>query len=361
MELTWDWKWAGVALCVGALLGALWWLRRERSYVAVSRLPQVERSWRVRLTPLVGVMRGVGLFFLLLALTHPRLAVEERHPVGGPPVALDGYEEEQVFPMEGAALYLVLDQSGSMERGMESRISRIEALRRVTADFIRERRDDLIGLVAFARVAHVLCPLTLDRKALLEEVAKLAPVRSSREDGTAIGYALFKTANLIAATRYFATKEGLSYEIKGAAVVLITDGIPNPHPLDRGHPLRQMEVTEAARYAAEQGIRVYIVNVEPLVMLPQYEEQRRALETAATETGGRFFVAGDLAALQQVYGEIDQLERSHIPQRGEAEVREQLMGGRRHELMLAPYLIAVALGALFCGLTLQTTLLRRAA
>jgi Ca-activated chloride channel homolog len=376
-----------LSLLMAGMLLVLWlWMKGEGSHLLFSDLSSFGgegQSWRVRLAFVPGMCRALSFALLLLALPNPRLTIDVSQEVVRPPVFsddFDEFEEQREVATEGIALYLVLDQSGSMEKGMVSnersrRMPRIEVLKRVTTQFIRGdddldgRPNDMIGLVSFARVAHVLCPLTLDRGTLLKNVRDLKVVGSSREDGTAIGYAIFKTANLITATRHFAqeleSRGKPAYEIKSSAMVMVTDGLQNPHPLDAGHELRQMEVIDAARYAAEQEIKLYIINVEPMVMAPQYIRQREELQGAAEMTGGKFFVAGDTVALKEVYKEIDKLERSQLPggKAQQAKIREGKAASdeknNTEELLLYPYFVGAALFFLFVGGVLQTTWLRR--
>ena len=112
-------------------------------------------------------------------------------PTPSPPVYRVG--EETKLPTEGVALYLVLDRSGSMQQQMGSvavngekvSASRIEVLKAVTAQFIQGservglqgRANDMIGLVAFARVPHIL--LLHGPDAVEESPARSIPNRLS--------------------------------------------------------------------------------------------------------------------------------------------------------------------------------------
>ncbi len=82
-------------------------------------------------------------------------------------------------------------------------ISKADLMKRLTESFIDGRPNDLIGLVTFARMANILAPLTLDRQALLDQLHKVQVVKDESIDGTGIGYAIYKTASTIAATRHF--------------------------------------------------------------------------------------------------------------------------------------------------------------
>lgn len=380
--------WLALACLVALLLLYRWRRRsgRDEPVVAFSNLHLLvskRRSWRLLLAPLPTGLKLLSLTALLLALANPRLLVEE--PVEQEVASGSESEEpeELLLPREGIALYFVLDRSGSMAEETEvalhggkqrKRMQRIEMLKWLTQRFIQGdpelalagRYSDMIGLVGFARVAQVLSPLTLNHRSVLDELQKLSVVRFQQENGTAIGYALFKTVNLIAATRHF--QEQLArptpYTLKSSVIVMITDGLPSPHPLDARHPLRSMELSQAARYALNNEVRLYLINVEPKIRHPHFKQFFEDQKLAAELTGGKFFVADHPKAMEEIYTEIDRLERSQLPQplRIHATVEEVAGGGMGKTLLhkeWAPYLIAAALLLLGIAITLESTVLRR--
>jgi Ca-activated chloride channel family protein len=387
-----------------ALLAVLWALgvaiglylkskRRSNPYVQYSDCASLHAgvvSWRERLIWLPTVLKVSALFLFLCAMADPRLVRQQMQPPPFSPLKpfaehsqVD--DEETKLPTEGVALYLVLDRSGSMQQQMGSvavngekiSASRIEVLKAVTAQFIQGnqrvglhgRGNDMIGLVAFARVPHILTPLTLDHDALLEQLSKLSVVRYRQDDGTGIGYALFKTTHMILSTRHFSQeliKEGRpAYEIKSTAIVLVTDGLQNPNPLDKGHALRNIGLMDAAQYAAEQKVKVYIVNVEPAIRYPQYAAEREELQKAAELTGGRFYVADNPLVLQDIYKEIDILEKSVLPEEKsiQTEIRKKILHVDApkpvRQFSFYPYLIAFGMITLLGGLMLENTLLKQ--
>ncbi len=390
-----DLFWGGVglaALVVVASLAVLSRRRRPALYVGFSDLDGLateQRGIRERLAYLPRLGYLGSLVLLALSLLDPTYFREVRDEPPPKPKAAEERESEEAvsLPTEGIALYFVLDRSGSMREpvgtvGLKSVggsrvVSRLDALKLLTAEFIRGnpasglsgRSSDMIGLVGFARTAEVLSPLTLDHRAVLEKLAELSVVRYRPEDGTSIGYALYKTTSLIAATRHFATaliKEGRpSYDIKSASIVLVTDGIQSPNALDEGHPLRQIGVEEAAKSAKEYGIKVYIVNIEPIVRAPQYKLQRDELQRAAEMTGGKFYIADDAGATRKIYAEIDALERSLLPQDRSffAKVRERVTHeerpASREAVFLSSYFVVAALVLILISSLLEATWLRR--
>lgn len=278
-------------------------------------------------------------------------------------------------PVEGIAIYLVLDQSGSMAEevsaGRRRVISKIDLLKQVTKQFIsgdaetglKGRPNDLIGLIAFARGAHVLSPLTLDHAAVLNELASFAPIGERDQDGTSIGYAIFKTANMIAATKHYAQelveKGEPAYSIKSTVMILITDGMQDPNPLDKGKRLRNMDIPEATAYAKEQGIRLYIVNVEPKMTTEEFAPYRHIMQRAAGLTGGKFYMVDSTTNLEEIYRDIDNLEKSALPQDQQAQFSKDLRPDLYRRISFYPYLVAIGLLMLFCSFVLESTLFRR--
>lgn len=260
----------------------------------------------------------------------------------------------------------------TVETSRRKEAVKIDLLKEVTKEFIvgdaadglAGRPNDMIGLVAFARGADVLSPLTLDHRAVLEELEQLKPVSERVQDGTSIGYAIFKTANMIAATRHYAedliSKGEPAYSIKNAIMILITDGMQDPNPLDKGKRLRNMDVPEAAAYAKKEGIKLYIINVEPKLSTEEYAPYRHIMQRAARSTGGEFFMIDQTGSLDRIYQQIDALEKSVLPaeaaQLGGYDDRPDLF----QRLSLYPYLIAFGIFSLLGSIFLQTTLLRRA-
>lgn len=306
-----------------------------------------------------------ALVALSLAFLDPHLFVNRKEG-----------EVHDLPPKEGIAIYLVLDQSGSMEQQVlvESKsglhmVSKIDLLKDVSRQFIvgdpelnlEGRPNDMIGLIFFARAARVKVPLTLDHSAVLRELSAFKPIGDKDQDGTSIGYAIFKTANLIASTRHYAqeliSKGEPAYKIKNSIIILITDGLQDPNPLDKGKRLRNMDVPEAAEYAKQQDVRLYIINVEPNLRSEDFAPYRNIMTRAAELTGGKFYMVDSGKNLEQIYQEIDQLEKSVLPV--PKNVQKDLRPDLFRRLSFYPYFIAFGLMCLFASILLETTLLRR--
>jgi|GEM_PF-753031 len=376
-----------------AVVGLLRWRRRSAiPHLLFSDLIGLSRdrvSWSLRLSRFPKILYVFSWVFFLGAFVDPHFLIErpqvEDEDVFGDEKPREEKTEELSIPTEGIGIYLVVDVSGSMEEEVQVtvdrkqlRMSRLELLKRLTSQFVKGnrrlnlqgRRNDMIGLVSFARVAHVLVPLTLDHEAVVEHLAKLRTVRRNDQEGTALGYAVLKTANMIAATKHFAqdlVKEGQpAYDIKNTIMIVITDGFQNPHPLDQEHHLRNIGVEEAAKVAKDNDIRVYIINVERAILRQRYLPQKQQLENAATMTGGKFYVVDANTPLQSIYQDIDHLEKSILPDelRVEAIVEETAItdksAKRFDRVSWYPYLVGLGMLSLLIAIVLDTTFLRRA-
>lgn len=355
------------ALAAGALF---YFLRQWKSDFAVPRLyfsntkafetDTVKSRW----ASLPKTLIFLSMLSFMLAFLDPRLFIDK---------PASSSDEPRKTPTEGIAIYLVLDQSGSMKEtvfGERGSIQKVNLLKEVTKKFVqgdpqtglKGRPNDLIGLIAFARAAHVLSPLTLDHTTILSELTRFAPVPAMDQDGTSIGYAIYKTASMIAATKHYAEEQAAkgdpAYTIKSTIMILITDGMQDPNPLDKGKRLRNIDVPEAAAYAKEQGIRLYIVNVEPKLAIEEFAPYRHIMQRATELTGGKFYMVDGTANLAKIIRDIDALEKSTLP-----ETAQWLNKDQRPDIYqrvpFYPYLVALGLLFLLAALVLDTTALRR--
>jgi len=304
------------------------------------------------------LMPGAILLFALAFLDPHFLyhkATDDQHPLGS------------AEPKEGIGIYFDLDRSGSMKEKVEAMnsdgrwesISKIDVLKQVTHQFIASHKDDLIGLIAFARVPEVLAPLTFDKEMLYSQLNDLMVVKKEEDDGTAIGYAMYKTAHLIAATRHFGQElnkdEKAAYDMKGAIIIVVTDGLQYPSPLDKGNRLRTLSLEDAADYAKSQGIKVYIINVDP-----QFESNeelaphRRLMERITQETGGQLFLVNEHQNLADIYKTIDKLEKTAL-----FAVSATKIATPPHQFSLYPFLIALGMVLFLSAFVLDSTVLRK--
>ena len=225
---------------------------------------------------------------------------------------------------EGIDIVLALDVSGSM-LARDFTPDRLEASKNVATEFISGRPYDRIGLTVFSGESFTQCPLTTDHAVLIN---LLREIKSGMiEDGTAIGVGLATAINRIK------DSDAIS-----KVIILLTDGVNNMGSID---PMT------AAGIAHTFGIRVYTIGVgsrgyaDYPVQTPfgtryqkmQVEIDEELLKEIADLTGGRYFRAVDNTSLQQVYSEIDKLEKSKI------ETREH---SRREEVFM-PWALAAAI------------------
>lgn len=272
---------------------------------------------RVIMRHLPFVLRTLALALLIIVVARPQ--------------AVDSWEETET---QGIDIVLALDVSGSM-LSQDLQPDRLQAAKRVAAEFITDRNNDNIGLVIFAGESFTQCPLTTDHKVLLNLLNEIE--FGMIEDGTAIGMGLATSVNRLRDS-----------ESESRVVILLTDGTNNSGMIA---PLT------AADLARTYGIRVYTVGVGTTGMAPTpvqtpfgirmqnmpVDIDERTLTEIAAMTGGQYFRAEDTEGLRQVYEEIDEMERYLISVQNVT---------RRQELYLPFALIAV-------GLILVELLLRR--
>jgi Ca-activated chloride channel homolog len=210
----------------------------------------------------------------------------------------------------GVDIVLALDVSRSMLAedltiGHE-RANRIDAVKKVTEDFINGRPSDRIGIVAFAGRPYMVSPLTLDHDWLLKNLQR---VRIGLvEDGTAIGLALASSANRLKDRK----------ESKSRIIVLLTDGINNTG---------KIEPITAAEAAHTMGLKIYTIGVGSQGMAPipvpngfggtvyqqiPVEVDEAGLKQIAKIGEGEFFRATDEKSLQSIFERIDKLEKSTV-------------------------------------------------
>lgn len=209
----------------------------------------------------------------------------------------------------GVDIMLVLDVSRSMLAEDftigNSRANRIEAVKRVTEQFIRERPNDRIGIIAFAGRPYLVSPLTLDHDWLIKNLDRLRI--GLVEDGTAIGSAIASAANRLK-----------DKEAKTKLVVLLTDGDNNAGKV--------MPLT-AAEAAKALGIRIYTIGAgtegeAPFPVTNAFgrtvyrnvlvKMDEKTLQDIANITNGRCFRATDTQSLKTIFAEIDKLEKSKV-------------------------------------------------
>ncbi len=191
-------------------------------------------------------------------------------------------EDEVVVQNDkGYEISLLLDASGSMEQ-----YDKFEIVKGIVLDFLKKREHDKLGLTIFADFAYVAIPLTYDKKSV-SELLKMIDVGIAGKQRTALYEALFMSSKLFKDSH-----------AKHKIAILLTDGVDNTGtvPLD-----------VAIKTAKKYGIKVYVIGVGG-----DRDVDKNVLSEIAKETGGKFYMAGTAERIQEIYDEIDQLEKSEI-------------------------------------------------
>lgn len=233
--------------------------------------------------------RGSQLGRYLFALVWVLLVLAAMRPQWlGPPVPL---------PTTGRRMMLAVDVSGSMAtEDMANGESRLQVVQQVAGNFIDGRKGDRVGLILFGTRPYLQAPLSPDlatvHRFLDEAVVGVAGTQTAI--GDAIGLAI----------KRLRAEDDVTDAAHRTLLVLLTDG-----QNDAG----VMPPLEAARIAAQQGLRIYTIGVGSaggglFGLGGNSDLDEDALRAIAQATGGKYFRATDAAALQGVYDEIDRLE-----------------------------------------------------
>jgi Ca-activated chloride channel family protein len=267
-----------------------WYIFRNRKLQGTIKITSLSSFSDVKTNVLrhsVIALRCLGLAALITAIARPQTSLSWQN-----------------VTTEGIDIIIALDISGSM-LAEDFNPNRLEASKDVAMDFISERPNDRIGLVIYAGESFTQCPLTSDHDVLLNLFDGIQ--NGMIEDGTAIGMGLATAVNRL--------KDS---EAKSKVVILLTDGSNNSGSIP--------PVT-AAEIAREFGVRVYTVGVGSMgeARMPfqdqfgrvQYQNvpvriDEKTLEDIASIADGKYFRATDKNKLENIYKEIDKLEKSKI-------------------------------------------------
>jgi Ca-activated chloride channel family protein len=245
----------------------------------------------------------------------------------------------------GIDIVLVLDVSGSMQAldflVDNQRVNRIEVVKSVVAKFIEERTNDRLGLIAFAGAPYLVSPITLDHDWLQQNLERVNI--GGVDDGTAIGSAIAASVNRLRTT-----------PAKSKVVILLTDGVNNTGKIS---PLAAAEAAKAL------GVKIYTIGVgvrgkAPIPMrdeagnmhlvMAKVDVDEKTLQAVADATGGKFYRATDTDSLQNIYEQINRLEKT-----------AQTVQKFEHYEELYPWALIPSLAILGLGLSLQQTRYRR--
>lgn len=275
----------------------LWYLMRKRMTEPTLKISDTRvykfapRSWKVILMPVLFIFRIIAFVLLVIILARPQTK--------------NSWENQT---REGIDIMLAMDISTSM-LAEDLKPNRMEAAKKVAAEFIIGRPDDNIGLSIFAGEAFTQCPMTTDHASLLNLLQNVRTDLAARgliQDGTAIGMGL---ANAVSRLK--------DSKAKSKVVILLTDGSNNMGDLS---PMTSAEIAKSL------GIRVYTVGVGTNKVAPypmpvaggvQYvnipvEIDTKTLSEIADITDGDFYRATNNEELMEIYKEIDKLEKSKL-------------------------------------------------
>ncbi len=275
-------------------IGAWYWYQRHRqspeiTYPDADFLAHVSGNWLAKLRPLIYVLRILAIGLVITAMARPQTTEES----------------SKTRAAEGIDIVMAVDVSASM-LAKDLRPHRLEATKEVASIFISQRPNDRIGLVVYAGESYTQTPLTSDHKIVQNALKDLK--YGLIQDGTAIGMGLATGVNRL--------KES---KAKSKVIILLTDGENNTGEID---PLT------ATQLAKEFNIRVYTIGVGTKGTAPTpaaYDVRgnfiyrnlpvnidEELLQQIAKETGGTYFRATDNEKLQEIYAEIDKLEKTKL-------------------------------------------------
>jgi Ca-activated chloride channel homolog len=280
-------------LMVLAMLWGRWLKARAGQKLADQELlERLRGNYSPKLALAKAALLLLGLLFLILAAARPQWG-----------------EKLQSYKGRGIDVVIALDASKSMLAG-DIKPSRLERAKTEVSSLLDNLSANQVGITAFAGDCYVMCPLTADVDAAKMFLDIIEPGNIPKP-GTNIQRAIEVSSTL------FDPKENAS-----KALVLITDG----DNLE-GDPM------QAAKLAAEQGIRIYAVGVGTLEgsTIPEADQSgygvsykkdkedkvvvsrlaERLLLVMAKATDGRYFRSQALN-LDALLMSLDQLKKKDI-------------------------------------------------
>ena len=286
-----DYLWLLLALPL--LVG--WYVFTRKKSQAVLKISSLngfrsKSGFLAQLQPMLFVLRILSLCLIIMALARPQtMDVSTRTRTN-----------------KGIDIVMAIDISSSM-LAQDLKPNRLAALKRVAASFVDDRMSDRIGLVIYAGESYTKTPITSDR-AIVKNALREIQFEGLIQDGTAIGMGLATAVNRLKDSR-----------AKSKVIILLTDGVNNSGFIDP---------KIASELAVEYQIKTYTIGLgsngtarAPVGLLPngkfQYgmtkvEIDEELLKTIAKNTGGLYFRATDNKKLEEIYAEINKLEKTEI-------------------------------------------------
>ena len=273
-------------------VATIWYILRHKKQEAsvnfsdLKGMVKLPKTWKAYLRHLLFALKMAALALLIVALARPQSS-----------------STNSTSNIEGIDIVMAMDVSGSM-LARDLKPDRLTAAKNVASDFVKGRPGDRMGLVIFSGETFTQVPLTTDHGVMLNMLAEMK--NGLIDDGTAIGDGL--------ATAISRLKDS---EAISKVIILLTDGMNNAGSVDP---------YTAAEIAKLYGIRVYTIGVGTYGTAPypvqtmfgtqmqqiKVEIDEKLLTTIANSTGGKYFRANNNKKLDDIYQEIDKLERSKI-------------------------------------------------
>ena len=273
----------------------LWFFFKKNQQTAVLKISSLKgfdtsKNWLAKLRPILFIIRLVVLSLIITAMARPRTVDEST----------------RIKTTKGIDIVIAIDVSASM-LARDLKPNRLEALKKVASRFIQARPNDRLGLVEYAGESYTKTPLTSDKNIVLSSL-KSIKYNTTITGGTAIGMGLATSVNRLKESR-----------AKGKVIILLTDGVNNSGFIDP---------KIASELAVEFGIKVYTIGLgsngmalSPISILPngsfqygniQVEIDEDLLNQIAETTGGKYFRATSNTKLEEIYAEINKLEKTEI-------------------------------------------------
>ena len=239
------------------------------------------------ITELPHALRTFAIGMLVIALARPQSS--------------DSVED---MTSEGIDLVLAIDVSHSM-LSQDFKPNRLERSKIVAMEFIDARPHDRIGVVAYEGEAFTQVPVTSDHVVVKNGIMALQP--GLLEGGTAIGMGLATAVNRLR-----------NSQAESRVIILLTDGMNNAG---------QIDPSDAAQLAELNNIRIYTIGVgtigkakSPVAFSGKgykydwvdVKIDEDVLMDIADRTGGKYFRATNAEKLSNIYGEIDELEKTRF-------------------------------------------------
>ncbi len=323
------------------IIQALIYSRRRGMMSSVpSRIAAAGRSTRTLTAWIPSLLMSVAVGALVIALARPQ-------------EILDSITTTR----DTIALELVVDRSGSMDEKVSfdgETMTRLDAVKVVVERFVvgdesnlNGRAGDLLGLIVFGTFADTLMPLTQSHDVLVEAIRRIELPTIERERNTAIGDALMLATARLKATEDAMRKEtdDPGFSLKSKAVILLTDG---------ENRTGTYSPQQAAALAKDWGIKIYIVGIRGGTSVNGFffggnrqEVNDQRMTKVAEYTGGQYWGVDRVSDLEEVYAQIDELERSTIEMSESTSYRE----------LYLPF-VFLGFGAYVCSSLLRTIVYR---